>query len=196
MFFSDLLVCVCSDGQYSGDLMVKLEDATGADCLVYATVEGALTPTQEVVKTPTYRVGDPKGWAEVFFLHLPDLANFSFVVHLWEVVSAPPGLVAKIFHGKEILLGTATVSSLDVDLTLPESPALTFRVGAEGRFALRLSVTPTPKLLQLAQQQRAAAEAALAAPAAWPEEREGVLRVHVIKAEKLSVADIGGTSDP
>jgi hypothetical protein len=183
-----------ADGKYSGDVMVKLEDMTGADCVVYATVEGALTPTHESVKTEPFRVGDPKGWAEVFFLHLPDLANFSFTLNFWEVNSSM-GL-SKIFSNKGVLLGSVTVASLDLDLTVAESPSLQFRVGAEDRFAVRLSVVPTPKLIEVALQQRAESEAMLAQPIAWPEEREGVLRLHVIKAENLSVADIGGTSDP
>ncbi len=189
-----LMQKIGSDGKFSGDLMVKLEDVTGGDCTVYVTIDGAMTPTGEHVKTSAYHVGDPKGWAEVFFLHLTDLANFSFTINLWEV-SSSSGL-SKIFHGKDVLLGTATVGSLDVDLTLPESPCLNLRLGLDDRFALRVSVVPTPKLLQAAQQQRSESEALLAQPAAWPQEREGVLRLHVLKADGLSVADIGGTSDP
>ncbi len=192
-----LMQAIGGDGRYAGDVIVKLLDVTGPEPVtIFATVEGVLTPTHEAVKTRPFHIGDPKGWEEVFFLHLPDAGNFSFVIHLWE--HAPGPGITKIFGSRDQLLGTVTIGSLDVDLTVPPDaprPAA-FRCGPEGKLAVRVEVTPTLPMHEVALRIKAEADAAAALPLAWPEERAGVLRVHALRGDNLAVADIGGTSDP
>ncbi len=186
-----------ADGKYAADIAVKLLDLTGGDGggTVFATVEGAMTPTRETVKTKGYRIGDNKPWDEQFFLHLPDVANFAFAIHLWEQATGKH--ITKFFMHKESLFGLVTIGSLDIDLTdAMLQPQIVTRSGADGKFVLRVQITATKKAQEVAVLIQEELEAAEKQPLVWPEDRAGVMRLHTIRGENLAVADIGGTSDP
>lgn len=185
------------DGKYAGDIQVRLVDLQGLLHsselpTVYASVEGLLTPAREEVTTKPLRFEDAS-WDEVFFLHVPDLANFSFNILLWEGSSKK--LLGKLLFQKEVCVGRCNIGSLDVDLTQTgEVAPLELSVGEKGK--LRVVVSGTPGTVDVAKRLAEEAAAAAAGPIAWPDERRGMLRLHVIRANDLTAADIGGTSDP
>lgn len=185
---------ITAAGVNETDIHVRFVGITGLPAKinsVYATVSGLVTVQKEEGKTKVYRVGDA-AWDEMV-LRVPDLANLSFEIALWDAGGGGFKL-GKIFQ-KETSIGRCGVGALDLDMTKLEE-GVPFNIKMQNDVVLNLVLSGSSKAVEIAKRLVEESNAAAAAPAAWPELRAGMIRLHVKAGHGLLAADVGGTSDP
>lgn len=184
-----------SENANAGDIALRICDCTLGPSLgdvksIYAEVEGLLATNRSRMRTKTAR-GPAFAWDESATLHVPDLANFSFDIVLWE----PAALLGKSHRRGSVNVGSLDLMQLGAQDGL-NALALTVKFGENQEHKIRLEVTPLGTTVDVMRRLVTELEAERSSPPAWPEKRMGVLRLHVVRAKELAVADLNGKSDP
>lgn len=155
---------------------------------MYAVVSGVLLADRSTFKTKAVKkAGSVFRWDDERTLHVPDLANFSFDIELWESVT----------FGKDLFISAVNIDALMlVSLTEQAQLPLIVPTGDEKGTIKLVIKASSPAQEVLKRLVSEAAPEAVAVATVWPEDRMGVLRVHVVRGSSLVAMDIGGTSDP